>query len=594
MGDDPATCRYTHELDPGVWECPHSADGDGLCVFHRPVEETPEGAAAAALRTLANEEGKHCKEFVGARFDDLELAFARVDAPDNHPVTLLDAHVGGDLRLTSGEVTQPLVIDGITVEGETVCENTTFGAECAAADAEFRGGADFQGAEFRERVRLENATFGGPANFHAVEFDETADFEWVDFAAPADFARAEFAGDAVFTGSRFAATANFDAVQVGGKADFRASRFGGRSVFHDARFEESVAFGEPTDTDRSTVEVQYHDGQRPTESVFEFEGVLEHVTRRGATPTDDRVLPDDTPHFGGETEFVDVEFVEEVDFQAVVFGAPPVFRDAAFRDSVAFHAPRVDGNVVDLRDSEVPGGLLGQAEDGRVVYDLEGAVLGDVKVQAGQGTPFEHCRFVHTTFEGFDFGKFRDSVAAANWRIHTTLGELDRPTPSGGDLEATYLKAKNGANAVGDDKAASEFFRRELEHRRKGYRVRFREADSLRGRVLPAARWTANALLETSSGYGARPSRVILFSLAIVVAFSPLFWGLLQYEPYPSLPVTELGYVLVSFESFATGMRFGGPVLEDPTVRFVSELETFVGAFMIGLFVFTLTRSIDR
>jgi hypothetical protein len=101
-------------------------------------------------------------------------------------------------------------------------------------------------------------------------------------------------------------------------------------------------------------------------------------------------------------------------------------------------------------------------------------------------------------------------------------------------------------------------------------------------------------LLEVSSGYGARPSRVVLFSLVVVVAFAPAFWLLRPTDPYPSLPVPGLGYLLVSFESFATGMRFGGPVLEDPTVRFVSELETFVGAFMIGLFVFTLTRSIDR
>jgi hypothetical protein len=99
-------------------------------------------------------------------------------------------------------------------------------------------------------------------------------------------------------------------------------------------------------------------------------------------------------------------------------------------------------------------------------------------------------------------------------------------------------------------------------------------------------------LLQLSSGYGARPSRVVLFSLAIILGFTPIFWILRPNPPYPSLPV--LGYLLVSFESFATGIRAGGPELTDPAVRLVSEIETFIGAFMIGLFVFTLTRSINR
>ena len=101
-------------------------------------------------------------------------------------------------------------------------------------------------------------------------------------------------------------------------------------------------------------------------------------------------------------------------------------------------------------------------------------------------------------------------------------------------------------------------------------------------------------MLDLSSGYGARPSRVFLFSLLVIVAFTPVFWLLRPDAPYPSLPVTELGYLMLSFESFATGIRFGGPTLTDPTVRFVSETETYVGAFTIGLFVFTLTRSINR
>jgi hypothetical protein len=588
-----ATCRYTHDLEAGTWECPHDADETGLCVFHRPVEETPAGAAGDAFRALANEPGKDCKEFIGARFGTLDLAFVRVDAPDNHPVNLLDATVHGDLRVTSGEITQPVVMDGITVDGETVCENTKFTAECAAAEATFRGRADFQGAEFHERIRFENATFEAPANFHAIAFQETVDFEWTDFAGPVDFARSTFEEAAIFTGIRVAGQASFDDLRIEGKADFRSSRFADSVDFHDARFEESVSFGEPTATDRSMVHVQHHTGRRPADSVFEFEGALEHVARRRVSPENQRVVDDDKPQFGDEAAFVDAEFLEEVRFECVSFTATPSFLDVSFRELVEFREPTVEEGVINLRECTLPGGLLGQTEDGTVVYDLESATLGDVRVEAGRVSPFEHCRFVHTTFDGFDFGKFRDSVAAADWVIHTTLDDRDDTSLTNGDLEATYLKAKNGANEAGDNKAAAEFFRQELAYRRRSYAERVRTGQGTE-RLVAGARWCANSLLDASSGYGTRPSRVILFSLVIVVLFAPLFWALRPAEPYASLPVPGLGYLLLSFESFATGMRFGGPTLDSPVIRFISEIETFIGAFMVGLFVFTLSRSINR
>lgn len=579
------TCSYTHDLEGDTWECPHDADRE-YCLFHRPVADKSDEAVASALRERANRAGDESKEFVGARFGDLDLAFARLDAPDNYPVSLVDATVEGEFRLTSGAVEQPLVLDGMTVEGEAACENVAFGAECAAAGARFERGVDFQGSAFAERLRMSGARFGGPANFHAVEFGESVDFGRTDFAAAAEFALCRFGGDVDFDDARFAGQADFESVRVRGKADFRGVRFGAAAEFRDAAFERSVAFG-----DRSGTDAEVDHRASTTESVFEFEGALEHVDRRTGVTPEDRAVDGDRPHFGGRAGFVDAEFVEEVTFQGVRFAGRPVLRDATFRDPLVVVAPAVEDGVIDLRDSEIPDGTLGQPAGGGVVYDLQGATLGEVTVESGEGSAFEQCRLLHTTFDGFDFGQYRDALAASDWRIHTTGGALDS-SPSLGDLEATYLKAKNGADAVGDNKAAAEFFRRQLLYRRRLHGSRVLDGEGVRERAVAAGRWVANGLLDLSSGYGERPSRVVVFSLLAILGFAPLYW-LIHPEPiYPS--VGPFGYVVFSFESFATVIHAGGPPIPGWDVRFLAEVEAFTGAFLIALFVFTLTRSINR
>jgi hypothetical protein len=102
------------------------------------------------------------------------------------------------------------------------------------------------------------------------------------------------------------------------------------------------------------------------------------------------------------------------------------------------------------------------------------------------------------TFEGFDFGRYRDSFNATAWRLHEfesvpKFEDSERLSP--GELENTYLKAKNGANAIGDTTAAAEFFRLEMLYRRAQYRPQIRGVDGLLKRFTAAFRWTGNVLL---------------------------------------------------------------------------------------------------
>jgi len=120
-----------------------------------------------------------------------------------------------------------------------------------------------------------------------------------------------------------------------------------------------------------------------------------------------------------------------------------------------------------------------------------------------------------------------------------------------------------GARDVGDNKATSEFFRKAVAFRRKQY-GRIIRGNTDRGalsRSRAVGRWLTNAFFSTTCGYGERPTRVLWVSFALIGVFSVFF--------------AILG-------------------IDMAIVNLLTALEGFIGAFFIALFVFSLTRSLNR
>jgi hypothetical protein len=57
---------------------------------------------------------------------------------------------------------------------------------------------------------------------------------------------------------------------------------------------------------------------------------------------------------------------------------------------------------------------------------------------------------------------------------------------------------------------------------------------------------------------------------------------------------TTVGYLILSLEPFITPVLGGTARIDEPRIRLLAEIEGFLRAFFIVLFVFTLTRSIHR
>jgi fumarate reductase subunit D len=137
--------------------------------------------------------------------------------------------------------------------------------------------------------------------------------------------------------------------------------------------------------------------------------------------------------------------------------------------------------------------------------------------------------------------------------------------------------------------------------------------------LTSAGSWLKNAFLWGTMGYGEKPQRVIYSSILLVVGFTVVFSWVDGFDGTKDItynwgcgdPVTNgvfefgcntvstlglgswMDYLLVSFQSFITFV-LASVTGVSPTIRLVAQLEGFVGAFMVALLVFALTRSVHR
>jgi uncharacterized protein YjbI with pentapeptide repeats len=535
--------RITDE--DGQWHCPHrvttavddtdsTAASDStnttaseLCLFHRDPTETDPEAVAEAFRR-AVADGDRSNEFLDARFARLDLSYAVLESPSNRPLDLRAATVNGDLRLAGATVGQRLVLDDATIGGELDCRGATFRDVFAVERATVADQIDFQEARFDRELHASDATFESDCRWFQTTFAAGAFCNRVEFASQLNAHDTHFGDDTDFSEASFA------------DAQFRRAAFDGAIRFLDCRFEAASFAG-----------ARFHD-------LAYFDG--SHVPER-------------------------------LSFDA-----------AAFDDVVSLEELRATdaGTTVGLRNATVSAGQLHPASEGMMTYDLRDATVGEVTLSDGDhsSTLLDNYRFLNTTFEGFDFGTYRDALAAVDWQLHEVTEPLRTPPsepddfePSPAEVESTFLKAKNGANEMGDTTVAAEFFEREMRARRRVHaRVVRRGGRSWFHRATAVTDWVGNLLLAGTAGYGERPSRVIGTAGLTVGIFTLGFWGLLS-EPPHGHPV---GYLVVSLESFLTLVLAGGVEITDPWIRLVALVEGFFGAFLVALFVFTLTRSIHR
>ena len=261
--------------------------------------------------------------------------------------------------------------------------------------------------------------------------------------------------------------------------------------------------------------------------------------------------------------------------------------------------------IIDAQRARLGGGSIAITE--ALYIDLTDATVGPLRFITVEGGPtgaafLRHIRFYRTIFDGFRIGELPG--LSTHYELHTfAVDEADydyeAPTPEG--LTTTYRRAKNGAAAVGDGTAEGKFFEQEKSHLGEQYKADNHTKELLKNRV-----W------RMSAGYGESPTRVIVFSAGTILAFGMLYpvvravellvtgqgpgeilSQLLAGSLLPGNYSTVSGWLLLSAESFTT-LVLGKTPVESTFLRILAAIEGFLGAFLIALFLFTLTKSIDR
>lgn len=524
------------------WEChrdPH--DNAEYCIFHLQTDKkSPEATTEAFLDSLQSD-GREANNFIGAKFTHLDLSYLAIDGADNYPIVLHGADIGRlsfrkstithEIRLTNGSV------------GKLNCYDATF-EEFVNFNSSTLCEPEFDYATIESTISAESAHIGG--FLRCKNMDVTNDV-------------------------RLSETK----IKRGGIADesnLRSADFGHESdLRYTARYDNIVDFEEATIGNQLSLANVEIDGTLLLSEADIGELVLNDAKLRPEPPTDPSQQEETVPSIG----------MTDTHVENIQIGP----------------LPQVDDSLI-IKEGALDGGEIRLAENGPDYIFYRGKI-GDLAIRSeiNQKDIFDRVRFQNTRFDEFEFADYTGALSEAEWEVHVdpALDEAafdceDTSSPSRyGTVVSTYLRCKNGAKQVGNDAAAAEFFMKE-----KFFRGRMHASNALAAADLPdliAQIWKAisNILFRVTAGYGERPSRTILSSVITILIFGGIYAVMRPELPYQ----VPLGYVVYSFESFVA-LVIGQPESTDPTVSLVTAIEGFLGTFFIALFVFTLTRSINR
>jgi len=645
-----STVRKSLETgDDGRWHCPHPVeDGHDRCLFHLPPADRSEAVSATdrlldVLRTPARDESRRDrrrrKQFIGATIPQLRLADEVLSGDDNFPVDLRCATFD-EVRMDNAQFADPLDIRDATARevsatnasftrlyaqgsslGTAAFDHSSIGRgyfEDATAEVlRFYFGeieyANFHRAEVTQTsfmyARLGQVGFFdaelGVATFYGASFDggyfNGASFDYLNFrntsgsschfdgasAIAATVASSTF-GTVVLSDVQFDRTladrVDWDRGKLDGAslgvATFDESRFGtlsladtavGRSVsFDDATVEEHLTFTPAAVEGEGLAYVSWRRADLPAGRLRDPEEAEIVHDFADATLGDLRIEAD-ADQLLGRVRFLRTEF-DGFDFSK----QPALDLDAA--NHVVHELAADPSELATLRAMQ------------ETVTDLHPAVDGNVIGAASRDND--------TDFDAVDPDTAPADTGARAYELaaeRVAAGEATWPEEPGvDDLETTYLMAKTGASAVGDSTASGHFFVKERTYRRYGHWAVVNDSEQpVMARLQRASAWLRNWLFAMTAGYGERPFRTILASAGTVVLFSFPYIYLEPVVEGTENP-TYADYLVFSFQSFITfivGTTFDDPPL---SIRAVSSIEGFLGAFFVALFVFALTRQVHR
>lgn len=561
------------------WTCPHdTVDSRDYCPFHA-TDATPAAVRDAFSAALADP-SPETNAFVGA--------------------TLPDLGVSGDAITTD----TPLDFRAVTFTETLTLDDARIHAPIRFEGSHFRGRLELNDTRFEREVTFYGSKFDGVVEGNGTTFNENAYFIGTDFSYSLLLtANTTFEADAFFTEATFHSAADLSNTTFYGQAFFRAVEFQGRTTFDRAVFHDDARFAGAAFTASLSFEHTHAHGvfqfggkginQRYDAATFTCPLVLEHTyCESGAyfvNCTFESGIRLIKSHFNNTADLSGISLADTLDLTRSTFAG------------ITITPHNVTGRIrIDGIETTIHDGVISPPTQGTILCHLEAATIGSVEFLTADSPGETHreldlrwVRFIDTTFDGFDFTRYRHCLEP-DWQLHQFNHPESTDTVDLSPLqrELTYMRAKSGANDIGDNRAAGQFFKREMKARGTRHKQ-----DLISNTTLRAGyRYLGNRLFWLTSNYAESPQRVLGSSLLLIAAFAVLYSIRFQASSVPA-PYSDsllLGSLLLSGESFITLVHNPGAAIPTVPLRALTIVEGFLGAFAIALFLFTLTRAVHR
>ena len=451
------------------------------------------------------------------------------------------------------------------------------------SSCKFTDEALFMGTKFNQGAIFAGVKFDSGANFNHAEFNSGCSFEDAEFNIGCHFGFAEFNEETGFVNADLG-TANFEKVEFHGPVVFDGANFGsGRTYTKDTHIlQHGASEGIPQRDIQSNKNVLddfvFADG---VVKVGRKAASFDNVTAKDLMSIEDASADDMITAFNSNFYFLDID----IEFES---SSP----------TISFYG------------SEIKGGTVTVSNENSFI-EFAGATVGNLSITSTiDKNPFENIFIEDTSFDGFDFTRYRDEMRDLNWRIdgYFYKGE-HRPCDN---RESTFAKAKSGAQQIGDYYSESKFFVREQRHRRDMHKEGVIQAGNLAESVKHARSFSSNLFYDILCMYAESSKRVVSWSILSTLLFAgfyrffnvdlpysisisiPFVVSSSDYYPFPVSEISGIEYLVFSIESFSAFLLSGGPSITNPTIRLISSIQAFTGTFLIALFVVTFVRTVKR
>lgn len=582
------------------------------------------------LRPDQDEIGKNS----GGRPDEAEESQEKYrDDGRSISVSFHGANLTGNLSLGNVEVGETLDLTLATVDGDVAVNGSIHGLRLNRAriegtfnlsEVEVRGPIYSEDATYHGDVRWERGVVTEQSNFSRCRFESEASFESTDFGGLVTFSGVRFGGVAKFSEANFEQGVRFNrfdnsAEETNGMsptppATFESDAYFTNTIFHGANFADCL-FSGSSNFDEATFKRERTEKESNISNYGSNDNNTNRVSRRVVSDEygykNSNQVPENkivgifrNAKFSDFASFDGVELCGHINFEGVMYAKVNIRLAARRSESDATVG---DVPIVSLRRSRITEGNLFVLNDDnqKIKLDLTEARLNDVVIRPRDqvNNVLGQCKIDRTEFDGFNFTPYASSLRRRRWTIHSTEENIPRMGLLGrkryalslafhdyvdifrgdGDadeyrrLRTTYQYAKQGASQSGQNEAASKLFQREMEYQ---------------SRQLACER-SILKLLSTlgfgfTSRYGESGMRVGFVALLIILIYTPV------YRTLSDVGNTWSESLTLSFGAFST-ILVGAT---DGTVSSVTNLaaatQGFIGALLIALLLFTLTRSIHR